>query len=58
MLAQCGESTTQTSLSPGGMAILLCGGDKSGLWSAWYAEAIPAADRLYDEHLQTLVILR
>lgn len=36
------------------MAILLIGGDKRGLWNAWYAEMIPIADRLYDEHLRTL----
>jgi hypothetical protein len=29
-------------------------GDKSHRWSTWYAEAIPVADALYDEHLQTL----
>jgi hypothetical protein len=36
------------------MAILLLGGDKSRRWRSWYAEAIPIADQLYDEHLQTL----
>lgn len=35
-------------------AILLIGGDKRGQWNAWYAEMIPIADRLYDEHLETL----
>jgi hypothetical protein len=34
-------------------AILLLGGDKSGRWQAWYAEAIPEAERLYSEHLRT-----
>ncbi len=42
------------AFDPRRTAILLCGGDKSGLWSAWYAQAIPVADQLYDEHLQTL----
>jgi len=42
------------AFDPRRTAILLCGGDKSGLWSAWYAEAIPVADQLYEEHLQTI----
>ncbi|WP_419553543.1 type II toxin-antitoxin system RelE/ParE family toxin [Candidatus Poriferisodalis sp.] len=35
-------------------AILLLGGDKSGLWKDWYRTAIPAADDLYDRHLTAL----
>lgn len=35
-------------------AILLIGGDKTGRWQEWYEEVIPSADRLYDEHLETL----
>ena len=42
------------AFDPRRTAILLLGGDKSRRWSSWYAEAIPAADRLYDEHLQAL----
>lgn len=42
------------AFDPQRTAILLCGGDKSGQWAAWYKEAIPAADRLYEDHLQTL----
>ena len=42
------------AFDPRRMAILLMGGDKSRRWSSWYADAIPAADALYDEHLQTL----
>ena len=42
------------AFDPRRMAILLMGGDKSRLWSNWYADAIPAADALYDEHLQAL----
>jgi hypothetical protein len=34
--------------------LLLLGGDKSGQWSAWYAEAIPAAEERYEEHLVQL----
>src|SRR5881275_2369738 len=37
-------------------AILLIGGDKTGLWNRWCQSAIPAADELYriylDEHPQ------
>jgi hypothetical protein len=42
------------AFDPRRTAILLMGGDKSGQWSRWYERAIPAADDLYDEHLQTL----
>jgi hypothetical protein len=35
-------------------AILLLGGDKSGRWAAWYREAIPAAEALYDRYLAEL----
>ena len=34
-------------------AILLIGGDKAGR-DRWYEEYVPAADRLYDEHVETL----
>jgi hypothetical protein len=35
-------------------AILLLGGDKTGQWNEWYATAIPDADKLYTQHLNTL----
>jgi hypothetical protein len=35
-------------------AILLLGGDKTGLWSKWYDQNIPIADELYKEHLTEL----
>lgn len=35
-------------------AILLVAGDKAGQWSRWYEQAIPVADRRYDEHLAAL----
>lgn len=35
-------------------AILLLGGDKTGLWNAWYQAAIPEADRLYRIYLEEL----
>ena len=34
-------------------AILLLGGDKTGA-DRWYDQNVPIADRLYDEHLDTL----
>jgi hypothetical protein len=42
------------AFDPRRMAILLIGGDKTDRWIAWYAETIPIADRLYDEHLEAL----
>jgi hypothetical protein len=42
------------AFDPRRIAILLIGGDKSGQWEEWYRRMIPIADRLYDEHLETL----
>lgn len=39
---------------PRGTAILLLGGDKTGSWSAWYAEAIATADESYERYLTEL----
>lgn len=39
---------------PRRFVILLLGGDKSGNWRGWYEAAIPAADALYDDHLEEL----
>lgn len=36
------------------VAILLLGGDKTGLWNEWYDTNIPIADALYAEHLDEL----
>ena len=33
-------------------AVLLVAGDKSGRWATWYRDAIPLADRRFDEHLE------
>jgi len=38
---------------PRRVAILLIGGDKTGD-DRWYQQFVPLADRLYDEHLNTL----
>ena len=42
------------AFDPRRTAILLYDGDKTGRWQPWYAEAIPRADRLYDEYLEEL----
>ena len=41
------------AFDPRRTAILLIGGDKTGN-DRWYAESVPRADRLYDEHLAAL----
>lgn len=41
------------AFDPRRCAILLIGGDKTGN-DRWYATHVPIADRLYDEHLETL----
>ena len=51
---RCGHLRVLFAFDPRRTAILLLGGDKSGRWAAWYREAIPKADDLYDAHLETL----
>jgi hypothetical protein len=41
------------AFDPRRVAILLIGGGKRGK-ARWYREFVPVADRLYDEHLETL----
>ncbi len=41
------------AFDPRRCAILLIGGEKTGD-DRWYDEHVPIADRLYDEHLETL----
>jgi hypothetical protein len=41
------------AFDPRRCAILLLGGEKTGN-DRWYEDYIPIADRLYDEHLETL----
>ena len=41
------------AFDPRRCAILLIGGDKTGN-DRWYAENVPVADRLYNEHLDAL----
>ena len=33
-------------------AVLPIAGDKSGRWSSWYRQAIPDAERLYEQYLK------
>jgi hypothetical protein len=40
------------AFDPRRQAVLLIGGDKTGQWHAWYEEAIPVADDLFDEYLR------
>lgn len=35
-------------------AVFLVAGDKSGRWETWYRDAVPLADKRFEEHLQTL----
>ena len=42
------------AFDPRRTAILLIGGNKAGEWDKWYEEFVPKADRLYDDHLETL----
>jgi hypothetical protein len=41
------------AFDPRRSAVLLIGGDKTGN-NRWYEEFVPIADRLYDEHIETL----
>ncbi|MGI8847040.1 MAG: type II toxin-antitoxin system RelE/ParE family toxin [Candidatus Dormibacteria bacterium] len=51
---RCGHLRVLFAFDSRRSALLLIGGDKSDRWKAWYAEAIPEADRLYDDHLEAL----
>ena len=42
------------AFDPRRAAILLIGGDKTGLGDRWYAEFIPKADTLYDARIEML----
>ena len=42
------------AFDPRRTAILLLGGDKTNQWQSWYTVAIPLADQIYDEYLDTL----
>ena len=42
------------AFDPRRTAILLLGGDKTGQWQAWYREAIPVAEQLYEVYLAEL----
>jgi len=51
---RAGTTRTLFVFDPLRNAILPLGGDKSGKWNDWYKTAVPEADDLYDEHLETL----
>ncbi|MBN2204096.1 MAG: type II toxin-antitoxin system RelE/ParE family toxin [Thermoleophilia bacterium] len=50
-----GDLRALFAFDPTRRAVLLLGGDKTGRWREWYSQAVPLADRLYDEHLRRLV---
>jgi len=52
--ARGGHIRVLFAFDPVRVAILLLGGDKRDRWAAWYEQAIPEADGLYDEHLAEL----
>ena len=54
---RCGSSAALRVLfvfDPRRTAILLLGGSKAGAWAAWYQQAIPAADQLYEVYLEEI----
>lgn len=53
-VSKAGELRVLFAFDPRRCAILLLGGDKSGQWTRWYRRAVPAADDLYDAHLEEL----
>ena len=36
------------------VAVLLIGGDKRHKWQEWYRTTVPAADRLYERHIEAI----
>ncbi len=42
------------AFDPERRAVVLVGGDKTNNWKGWYAENIPRADRMYDQHLRNI----
>jgi hypothetical protein len=42
------------AFDPRRAAILLLGGDKRDHWQEFYAQMIPLADKLFDEHLKDI----
>jgi hypothetical protein len=37
-----------------GTAMMLRGGDKTGIWNQWYLDNVPVADGRYRDHLRTI----
>jgi hypothetical protein len=42
------------AFDPRRRAVMLMGGNKTGSWNRWYRRAIPAAERLYANHLRSI----
>lgn len=42
------------AFDPNRRAVMLVGGDKTGTWNRWYRQAVPAAERLYADHLRSI----
>ena len=53
-VSKAGALRVLFAFDPRRCAILLLGGDKSGRWERWYRWAVPAADDLYDAHIEEL----
>ena len=47
-----GNQRALFAFDPQRRAVVLLGGDKTGEWNKWYERSIPAADRMYDQHLR------
>jgi hypothetical protein len=42
------------AFDPNRSAVMLIGGNKTGSWERWYRQRIPAAERLYVDHLRSI----
>jgi hypothetical protein len=51
---QLGNIRVLFAFDPNRRATILLGGDKGGEWNDWYRKQVPRADRLYDQHLQSI----
>src|SRR5450755_1778317 len=51
-----GEIRILFAFDPSRRAVLLVVGDKAGQWNRWYDEAIPLAERRYEEYLKDVTL--
>lgn len=42
------------AFDPNRRAVMLVGGDKTGMGNRWYREAVPSAERRYADHLRSI----